>query len=134
MPESIFVADAESFDEVQKLINKLERPADIIQKVFREFGADEVKKEIQKLLPESGRRWKGKKTAAKQAQPFRETFEGLTMTVGTKSAYNYLYFPDDGSTTKKHRGNQHFMQRGGDNAVEAIINRLVEEMTSALET
>lgn len=80
-----------------------------------------IENNIQMLLPSSERKWKGKKAAASNTKPFRnDTNELLTVIVRSKTQYNYLYFPDDGSNTEHHHGNQHFMQRGADNSIERI--------------
>jgi hypothetical protein len=95
-------------------------------------GATLIQESIQQLLPVSGRTWRGKKKAAKQAAPFTVTDKAaLAVEVGTKYAYHYLYFPDDGSTTRKHAGNQQFMLRGAEAQQERILElcvaKLVEE-------
>lgn len=103
-----------------------------INDVLWNEGATLIQESIQRLLPESGRTWRGKKPAAKRAAPFTVTDKAaLLVEVGTKYAYHYLYFPDDGSTTRKHAGNQQFMLRGAE-AQQAMIldlcvNRLVNE-------
>ena len=75
-----------------------------VDDVLHNEGASIIKEEIMRLLPESGRKWKGKRTAAKQAQPFTQKNESLAVTIKTRSAYHYLYFPDDGSNTRNHVG------------------------------
>lgn len=88
-----------------------------------------IENNIQLLLPSSGRKWKGKVTAASSTNPLRDdTNELLSVTIRSKTPYNYLYFPDDGSNTDRHQGNQHFMQRGADNS----HNRIAELCTAKL--
>lgn len=106
-----------------------------VDDVLHNEGARIIKEEIMRLLPESGRKWKGKRTAAKQAQPFTQKNEPLAVTIRTKSAYHYLYFPDDGSNTRNHVGYKgvprEFMYRGAENETSRImdlcINRLIEK-------
>ena len=103
-----------------------------IDDVLHNEGGKLITEEIMRLLPESGRKWAGKKPAAKRTQPFEQKNESLAVTIRTKSAYHYLYFPDDGSNTKRHRGGQNFMFRGADSRasqiMELCINRLIDKM------
>ena len=106
-----------------------------VDDVLHNEGANLIKEEIMRLLPESGRKWKGKRTAAKHAQPFTQKNESLAVTIRTKSAYHYLYFPDDGSNTRNHVGYKgkprEFMFHGADNQkgriMDLCINRLIEK-------
>ena len=106
-----------------------------VDDVLHREGADLIREEIMRLLPESGRDWKGKRTAAKRAQPFTQKNESLAVTIKTRSAYHYLYFPDDGSNTRNHVGYKgkprEFMFHGAENQAGRImdlcINRLIEK-------
>ena len=106
-----------------------------VDDVLHNEGAELIREEIMRLLPESGRKWKGKRTAAKQAQPFTQKNESLAVTIKTRSAYHYLYFPDDGSNTRNHVGYKgkprEFMFHGAENQQSRImdlcINRLIEK-------
>lgn len=122
--------------ETDRLIEHIkkagQRSEGIINDILRNYAGQEMIEKITPLLPTSGRKWKGKKKAAKTAQPFRQEFGNLSVTVKTKTAYHYLYFPNDGSNTIKHYGNQQFMYRGTEKAVPDIIERctakIVEEI------
>ena len=52
---------------------------------------------------------------------FNQDDDMLAVTVAARGKYSYMYFPDDGSNTEKHRGNQQFMKRGAERATERII-------------
>ena len=82
------------------------------------------------LLPRSGRTWRGKKAAAASTMPFTQKNETLAVTVKTKNAYHYLYFPDDGSNTRNHVGNQQFMLRGAEDQQDEIIERCFARLTN----
>ena len=120
------------FSEVERLMQTIkdyEGDAEsIINEVFKEIGTEEVKSQIQPLIPVSGRTWKGKKAAAKRAKPFVEEFDNLSFVVKTKYEYHYLYFPDDGSNTRKHAGNKQFMQRGAEKAAPKIIEQCLARL------
>lgn len=109
-----------------------------VDDVLHNEGGKLIEEEIMRLLPESGRKWKGKKTAAKRTQPFRQFNGSLSVTVASKTAYNYLYFPDDGTNTKHHIGYKgrprEFMMHGAENQtgeiIDRCINRLIEKWES----
>lgn len=69
---------------------------------------------------------------AKSAQPYKESYENLSITIKSKTAFNYLYFPDDGSNTKHHRGMQQFMLHGteavSDQVVDWITEKIIEKI------
>lgn len=121
---------------IVELVGNADRTlADVISDVNQTFSHVEIKKNIMDILPVSGRKpWGGKKpkiASASSSQPFTEIFPSkLSLTVKTITPYNYLYFPDDGSNTDHHAGNQHFMERGGLEASDAIINRIRDEFIS----
>ena len=128
-----FQIDASGIEKLQEMMDRVERPGEIIDRVLKEEGAELIKQNIMPLLPVSGRKWKGKRTAASQAQPFTEEFAPLTVIVKTKPTYHYLYFPDDGAFTANHQGNQHFMLRGGEAAQDEIIDRCVAALQERLQ-
>lgn len=93
----------------------------VINDVLHNEGAEVIQNKIESILPVSGRNWKKKKKAASAAKPFTHVDELLAVTVKTRNAYGYLYFPDDGGNTKRHAGNQQFMMRGAENSEDRII-------------
>lgn len=126
---------AEEIDSLKELLDKFgEKSYKIVNEVLHsDEAAKVVEDNISALLPFSSRNWKGKSTPASQAQPFRsDNSELLTLIIKTKKKYNYLYFPDDGSNTKNHRGNQHFMKRGGDASVSTIAQLCAAQLMNEL--
>ena len=127
-----FELDVSQHERLQRAMQEYGNQAGrTVDDVLHNEGGKLIQDEIMRLLPESGRTWKGKRTAAKRAQPFTQKNESLAVTIKTKSPYHYLYFPDDGSNTKRHRGEQQFMYRGAENQTNRImdlcINRLIEK-------
>lgn len=125
--------DARQFERLEQTIKQVGDQADIvINEYLKNQGGDQIKKEIRRILPQSGRTWEGKAPAASGVDPFRKTPMNLAVKVHTKSAYHYLYFPDDGSDTKHHQGDQEFMLRGAESASdelsENLINKLLERL------
>lgn len=122
------------YEEIDRLVQMVDEYGDealrAIDSVLHGEGGKEISEQIQAILPSSGRRWKGKRTAASATNPFQQdNSEMLAVTVKSKTAYNYLYFPDDGSNTRKHAGNQGFMMKGAENATDKIIDLCIGKLT-----
>ena len=112
-----------------------EGSAQKVTEVLDSYAAPLIKDEIRRLLPSSGRKWSGKKAAASSTNPFRsevrqESSPALYTT--SRNGYHYLYFPDDGSSTRRHAGMQNFMGRGQDAATERIIDRCLAALAEDL--
>lgn len=125
--------DYKEFDNLMELMMRAAQPEPIINDVLYGFGAEEIEHGIQKLLPRSGRYWKGRKAPASATQPFVQENGNLSVTVKTKPAYHYLYFPDDGTNTKHHAGNQQFMLRGAESKSEGIAGKIAEKLVEQIE-
>lgn len=126
------VFDASEIDELAGIMEQYGTEAKkTIGTVIHGEGAQEIKERIASLLPESGRRWKGKGASARAAMPgkFQQDNDLLEVTIAARGKYHYLYFPDDGSNTKRHVGNQQFMKRGAEAAVPKIIEMCLGRLT-----
>lgn len=104
----------------------------IVDEVLQNEGRELIEKKIARLIPRSGRKWAKKAQPAASAMPASFAHfagEGYVEIVG-RGNYGYLYFPDDGSNTRKHAGNQQFMRRGAEAAsgrvIEMCVGRLLE--------
>ena len=127
---AIILLDANEIDRLVASIKEYGDGAeDAINSVLHDYGAKQIGEEAKKLIHPSGRTWKGKAKSATVADPFMAQKDNLSVTVKSKSAYNYLYFPDDGSNTRKHAGGQHFMRKGAEAATPAIIERCLAKLT-----
>lgn len=114
----------------QAMLNYPGNTEKAINDIFHNEAPLLVEQEIIRLMPVSGRKWNGKKAPAKTSKSLiQKTDENLSFTVGTKYNYHYLYFPDDGSNTRHHAGNQQFFKRSGENKQEEIIKRCVTRLT-----
>lgn len=126
-----FALDASGFEAIQEAMAKRgEGAGRIIDSVLHREGAEEIKQDITRLLPSSGRSWKGKGAPASAAMPgkFSQDNGTLSVTVAARGKYHYLYFPDDGSNTKRHAGDHQFMRRGAENASERIIEMCIGKL------
>lgn len=121
--------------EVDQLSEKLQEfgagAGQIIDEVLHGEGAKEIKKKIAHLIPRSGRTWSGKRGPAASAMPgaFKQDDDSLSVTIRARGAYGYLYFPDDGSNTQRHAGNQQFMKRGAEAAIPDVIEKCLGKLT-----
>lgn len=128
-----FHIDTKEVLDLSKALTSAGKNAEaVVNQVLHEEAGQKIQDNIMLLLPESGRNWKGKRRAARKSEPFRKEKANLAIIVKTKSYYNYLYFPDDGSNTERHAGNQQFMLRGAENAAPDIIRlctaKIIEEI------
>ena len=129
------------YSEIEKLSDALEqyhgkRAEDAINDVLHNQAGKLIAEAIVPLIHKSGRNWKGKAPSATSVMPFAQEDGNLSVTVGTiknKKRYQYLYFPDDGSNTYKHAGNQRFMRRGGEAEAGHIVDLCVSELIKAFE-
>lgn len=120
------------FDRLHQTIANFQGDAErTINDVLHNDASPLLQEEIKRLMPVSGKTWKGKKPPAKTAKSLTDEKGNLSITVKTTKSYQYLYFPDDGTNTRRHVGNQQFFQKGGelkqDEIVELCITRLVQD-------
>ena len=128
------------FAEVDRLNEFMYRyrdaAASIITAYLAAHGLDTIGPAITRLLPVSGRRWARKLTAASSIgydRAFRAQRDFCAVTVRTVPVYGYLYFPDDGGDTQRHRGNQRFMLRGAEAAAPQLIDGICSRLISKFE-
>lgn len=105
----------------------------LIQEVYREFAADEIKKDIitQGIFPVSGRRFKGHSKGAKAAgtKIFNRTeISGFDLKVIAGGSRGYLVFPDEGRGVHNPRA-QRFMAAGLQQAVQPITERIIAKLS-----
>lgn len=129
-----FEMDAKEIERLHKAIRNFPGVAeDAINDVFHRDAPYLVSEEIWRLMPVSGRKWRGKAPAAKGAKSLTDETANLSFTVKTTGKYHYLYFPDDGSNTRRHVGNQQFFQRGGEMRQSEIADRCITRITKNFE-
>ena len=133
MAKATFSLDTESYNKLFELMQEFQGEAPkTVNEVFWNEGGPIINEAIINLLPQSDRKWQGKKTAAKRSAPFTQENGELSVTLKTKNAYHYLYFPDDGTNTKRHAGEKYFMFGGAeasqDEIIEICIRKLLEKL------
>ena len=127
------ITGAEAFDELNKLMEKIATPGPIIDQALRSEGAKTIEERIKPLIPRSGRTWRGKAAAAASAQPFTDVYSPMAVEIVARGRYGYLYFPNDGSNTRSHAGNQQFMERGLEAATDTVIEQCVKALMDNFE-
>ena len=128
-----FELNAQGVDKLHNALQEYEGDAEsVINDVLHNQAGDLAQEAIRRLMPSSGKRWRGKKPAAKSSQSMRNDKANLELTVRNTSNYAYLYFPNDGSNTRRHAGQQFFFERGGESVVDDIIDRCVEKLVNKL--
>ena len=126
--------DASQFDKLQNAIKDYPGNAEkIINDVLHNEASPLIQEKIRQFMPVSGADWKGKATAAKTGNSLTDEKGNLSITVKTTKKYQYLYFPDDGTNTKNHAGNQQFFLRGAETQQNEIVNRCLTRLINGFE-
>lgn len=126
--------DALELGNLEELLaNYIGNAEEAINDVLHNYAGDRAQEEIRLLIPVSGKRWKGKAAPAKTSQSMRNLHGNLSETVTTAKKYQYLYFPNDGTNTRRHVGNQQFFEKGGEAATDDIIERCISKLTTIIE-
>lgn len=106
---------------------------DAINEVLHGEGGVLIGAAIDKLVPESGRRFKGHRTGAKGTAWQSYDKSNLAVTVVARGKRGYLYFPDDGANTKRHAGNQQFFPRGAEAATSDVVDLCIANIHRRME-
>ena len=123
---------------IEKLQKAMESYAGNVEESINEIlhgeGGTLIHDSVQRLIPASGRKpWNGKVPAANKSKALQNINSNLSVTTTTKKKYQYLYFPDDGTNTKRHAGNQQFFLRGGEAVQDEIVDRCVSRLVNDFE-
>lgn len=130
-------------DSVDALYSAMKRYGAGASKKVTEYlhgkGYEVLSSSIQKAIPVSDDLSKHGKKQPKgharnlQALGDRDKGSNLSVIIGTKSRWNYLYFPDDGSNTVHHAGNQQFFKAGVERKETEVINDLLDILSFRME-
>ena len=131
---SKFAIESDDFDKLHRVMADFQgNTENVVNDVLHNEAAPLIQEAIYRLMPTSGRKWKGKKGAAKTSNSLSSTNSNLAVTVHSTKRYGYLYFPDDGSNTRKHVGNQQFFLRGGESQASTIIDKCINRLIINIE-
>lgn len=105
-----------------------------INEVLHGEAGQLLESRITPLIHPSGRTFKGHPASATVGGwASFDTSKDLEVTVAARGRWGYLYFPDDGSNTKRHAGEQHFMERGADDAAQEVMGLCMDNIIAKLE-
>lgn len=122
---------ADEFDRVLKAIEKFPGNAEqAINGVLHGTGAELIQERIRKYMPVSDKK---KGSHAVDSGSLTSKDSNLAVTVKTTYKYHYLYFPDDGTNTRRHVGNQQFFLRGAEDTSGEIVDLITEKLTQSFE-
>lgn len=100
-------------------------------------GARKIKRSIPEFIRPSRRTWMGKAPSIAgnpgMGEKLAQDNEPMQVTISARGRYGYLYFPDDGTNTRRHAGNQQFMLRGAERVAPEITEDLESDLVEAFE-
>ena len=100
----------------------------IINSYLREVASHLAVDSIKIRIPASNKSWKGKGKSARSGNPFVTDFVNLGFKIRSKTAYNYLYFPDQGEGTSKNKNPLEFMDKGLDSVYDTIVDGIIKKL------
>ncbi len=122
-------------DNLQRAMQEYQGDTEqMINDVLHKEAGQLIHNAIKLLIPRSEKEWKGKNPPARTSNSLQKVNENLAVIVKSRKDYNYLYFPDDGTNTRRHVGNQQFFQRGGEEKTDEIIDRCIKKLVNSFET
>lgn len=134
MSASLSLQTDEFLEAAQRYLAAGESVEDAVNEVLHGMAGEAIYRRINPLIHPSGRTFKGHSASATASEwPLYDTSEDLAVTVRSRSRFHYLYFPDDGSNTRRHAGGQHFMERGAEAAADEISGLCLENIINRLE-
>ena len=122
-----FTISPEEFDRMTEAVKSFPGDAEqVINDTLHGYGADLISERIKRFMPRSDKK---KGAHAVDGNSLRHTDTNLATTVRAAKKHQYLYFPDDGTNTRRHVGNQQFFRRGAEDASGEIVDTIVEKLT-----
>lgn len=130
-----FELDYANIEKLENAIKDYQGDAErTINDVLHNEAGAMIQEAVIRLMPRSEKK-KGKN--AKDSNPLTNINGNLSVTVTTKKKFQYLYFPDDGTSTRRHVGKggrpQEFFKRGGELVQDDIIDRCVGRLVGDFE-
>ena len=127
---AVFRLEAAEFERLEQVMKNFPDEAEnVINEVLHNEGSQLIQESIRNLIPVSVRNWKGKKAPAKTGSSLTDVKGNLSITVQTTKNYQYLYFPDDGTNTRRHVGNKQFFFKGAEEQQSTIIDLCINRLT-----
>lgn len=121
--------NAADFDRLQKVLEKFPGNSEkAINEVLHGEGGALIQESIRRLIPVSGKTWKGKAAPARSGNSLMLEPGNLSITTKSTKPYQYLYFPNDGTNTRRHVGNQQFFPKGVENVEDEVVDRCIDNI------
>jgi HK97 gp10 family phage protein len=131
-----FELDHSNIEKLEKAIKDYQGDAErTINDVLHNEAGTMIQEAVIRLMPRSD---KSKGRHAKDSSPLTNINGNLSVTVTTKKQFQYLYFPDDGTSTRRHVGKsgrpQEFFRRGGEAVQDEIVDRCIGRLVDNFES
>lgn len=121
--------NATDFERLQKVLEKFPGNSEkAINEVLHGEGGALIQESIRRLIPVSGKTWKGKAAPARSGNSLMLEPGNLSVTTKSTKPYQYLYFPNDGTNTRRHVGNQQFFPQGVENVEGEVVDRVIDNI------
>lgn len=125
----VIMLNAEEVDRLQKALENFPGNSEkAINEVFHGEGGALIQEHIRRLIPVSGKTWRGKAAPAKSGNSLMLVPGNLSVTTKSTKKYHYLYFPDDGTNTRRHVGNQRFFPTGAEIAAPEVVDMCIDNI------
>lgn len=129
----MFKIDVSGVDDLEAAIKQYQGDAEkVINDILHNEAGQLIQESIRRLMPQSGAKWKGKKPPAKTGKSLTQINSNLAVTVTTTSGYQYLYFPNDGTNTRRHVGDKQFFAEGAEKVTNEIVARCIERLSKEI--
>lgn len=131
---SVFSLNQSEVEVLEKSIQDYSGDAeDVITRYLHGQGYEQLEEGIRRLIPDSRRNKSNYKEHREHAVDSKSLMDrqknsNLSVTIGTTKDFHYLYFPDDGTDTVHHAGNQQFFFKGVQNEEENVINGILDQL------
>ena len=126
--------DATEMDRLMEVAQQWPQVSeDAINDVLHGEGGRLIGLRIDNLIPVSGRTFKGHTSGAKGSAWQSYDKPNLGVTVAARGKRAYLYFPDDGTNTKRHAGNKQFFAKGAEDATDEVVDLCIYTMIQRME-
>ena len=127
-----FSLDVSGVERLQKaMLNCQGRAVETtINSILHDDGETLISEAVYRLMPRSDKK-AGRH--AKVSKSLTSDKENLSVTIAARGKWHYLYFPDDGTNTRRHVGNQQFFRRGAESVQDEIVDRCVNRLVNQFE-
>lgn len=131
---STLTLNTEEFDRLQEVLARFPGNSEEgINEVLHGEGGALIQESIRRLIPMSGKNWKGKAAPAKTGNSLMLVPENLSVTTKSTKRYQYLYFPNDGLNTRRHVGDQQFFLEGAETVTDDVVDRCIANILNKFE-